>query len=340
MGKLIALCALVCLLVLLPLASLGGCQRQQEPATLTYRDHLEMGIGECKEFLIKLSKSDSWLENREVVYTLGILEGDELKPLPESIEVGMSNYANLGDDKMARFQGTIMGIKTYPDIWPGEYELGIQLEAKRSGVTARVPLTINIREAADDIVYTPGGPTYRARVSGPGEETWPPVEEQKVTLGTQGVQLVYRDFVEMETGQCKGILFTIHTAGTGLENKKVNYTVGLLEEGVFKPLPEEPLEIVEMWTYDSPPHQSSPVTVILIGTDCRMSQPEEFNLGVQLEAEGIVVIGLVPLTISVIETADDIFPTPGGVAYRANVHGPGEEPWPPVPEKTVELEAP
>jgi hypothetical protein len=112
------------------------------------------------------------------------------------------------------------------------------------------------------------------------------------------------------------------------------------EERPFEPGPEEPLEIVEMWTYDSPPHQTSPVTVILIGTDCRMSQPEEFGLGVQLEAEEVGVISLVPLTISVAEAADDILFPPGGVAYRANVHGPGEEPWPPVPEKTVVLERP
>jgi hypothetical protein len=340
MGKLIALCTLVCLLVLLPLASLGGCQRQQEPATLTYRDRLEMGIGACKGIIYRLSKGDSWLENREVVYTLGILEGDEFKPLPESIEfLGTGNFSLLSDIEMAKFQGTIMGVGTSPNILPGEYELSIQLEAKRIGVIAHVPLTINIREAADDIVYTPGGPAYRAQVHGPDMEEWPPVEEQTVTLGTQGVQLDYRDFVEMETGQCKGILFTLHTAGTELENKKINYTVGLLEEGAFKPLPE-PLEIVEMWTYDSPPHQTSPVTVILIDT-CGMDSTYEFNLGVQLEAEGIGVIGRVPLTISVMETADDIIGVPAGDAvYRSRVHGPGEKPWPPVEEKTVVLKAP
>jgi hypothetical protein len=346
MGKLTNLYVLVFLMVLLPLASLGGCQREQEPATLKYRDHLEMGIGECKEFLVGLDKSDSWLENREVVYTLGMLEDDELKPLSESIEVGMSNYANLGDDNMAKFQGTIIGVKTSPRISPGEYKLGMQLEVEGMGVIGLVPLTISVIETADDIFPTPGGPAYRAQVHGPDMEEWPSVEEQTVALGIHGVQLEYRDFVEMETGQCKGILFTLHTAGTELENKKVNYTVGVIEGDMLAPLPEEPLEIVEMWTYDSPPHQLSPVTVILIGTDCRMSQPEEFNLGVQLEAEGMGVIGLVPLTINVIETADDIFGTPGGPAYRAHVLL-SERPvsWSPdelasIAETRVELEKP
>jgi hypothetical protein len=339
MGKLIFLSTLVCLLVLLPLATLGGCE--QEPATLTYRDHLEMGIGACKGIIFRLSKGDSWLENREVIYTLGIWKDGELKPLPESIELlGTGNFSLLSDVEMAKFQGTVIRIKTSPDMSQSEYDLSVQLEAKRLGVIAHVPLIINIKEAADDIVYTPGGPTYRAMVSGPEEEPWPSLEEKTVTLGDQGVQLDYRDFVEMETGQCKGILFTLHTAGTELENKKVNYTVGLLEEGTFKPLPEEPLEVVEMWTYGSPPHELSPVTLVLIGTDYRMNRAEEFNLGVQLEAEGMGVIGLVPLTISVAEAADDILFPPGGVAYRANVHGPGEEPWPPVEEKTVVLERP
>jgi hypothetical protein len=236
MGKLIFLSTLVCLLVLLPLATLGGCE--QEPATLTYRDHLEMGIGACKGIIFRLSKGDSWLENREVIYTLGIWKDGELKPLPESIELlGTGNFSLLSDVEMAKFQGTVIRIKTSPDMSQSEYDLSVQLEAKRLGVIAHVPLIINIKEAADDIVYTPGGPTYRAMVSGPEEEPWPSLEEKTVTLGDQGVQLDYRDFVEMETGQCKGILFTLHTAGTELENKKVNYTVGLLEEGTFKPLP-------------------------------------------------------------------------------------------------------
>ena len=71
-----------------------------------------------------------------------------------------------------------------------------------------------------------------------------------------------------------------------------------------------------------------------------MNRSEEFNLDVQLEAEGVGVIGRVPLTISVVEAADDILFPPGGVAYRANVHGPGEKPWPPVEEKRVVLEKP
>jgi len=338
MSKLIVLLTLVCFMVLLPVASLGGCK--QEPATLKYRDHLEMGVGGCEGVIFHLSKSDSWLENREVAYTLGILEDGEFKPLPELIEAGYGNWGVLGDEEMAKFQGSVMTVRTSPDISPGEYELGVQLEAERIGVIGCVPLTINVRASADDIVETPGGPTYRARVSGPGEEPWTPVEEQTVTLGTQGVQLDYRDFVEMKTGECKGILFTLHTSGTELESKDINYTVGMDEDDTLKLLPEGPLEIVEMWTYDSPPHQTSPVTVIFIGT-CGMASSHEFNLGVQLEAEGIGVIGRVPLTINVIETADDIFGTPAGAAaYRAQVHGVGEKPWPPVEEKRLYLEAP
>ncbi len=340
MEKLNVLRALVCLTVLLLVASVGGCHGGGDVARLSYRDYLEMGIGGCKGVIFKLHKSDSRLENREVVYTLGILEDGEFKPLPESIElVGMGNYSLLSDVEMARFQGTIIRVKTSPAILPGEYELSVQLEAKRIGVIDRVPLTISVRASADDIVETPDGPAYRTRVSSQGEEPWPPVEEQTVTLGVQGVQLDYRDFVEMKTGECKGILFTLHTSGTELENKNINYTVGMIEDNALKPLPE-PLEIVEMWTYDSLPHLSSPVTVILIGT-CGMNYPDEFNLGVQLEAEGIGVIGRVPLTISVIAMADDIIGTPAGDAvYRSRVHSVGEKPWPPVEEKTVELEAP
>jgi len=327
-------------MVLLPVALLGGCQ--QEPATLKYRDYLEMGIGGCKGVIFHLEKSDTRLENREVAYTLGILEDGEFKPLPESIEVPEKwNYSRLGDPGMAIFQETVIKVRTSPSILPGEYKLSVQLEAEGIGVIDRLPLTIDVRKSADDIINTPGGPTYRARIPGTGEEPWPPVEEQTVALGTQGVQLHYRDFVEMQIGECKGILFTLHTSGTELENKDINYTVGMIEGDKLNPLPEPlELEMVEMWTYDSPPHRTSPVTVVVIRTDYRTDQPHEFNLGVQLEAEGIGVIGRVPLTINVIEAADVIIFTPGGPAYRANVHGPGEREWPPIEEKTVELEAP
>jgi hypothetical protein len=340
MNKSIILCTLVCLIVLLPAALLGGCKQEQELATIKYRDRLEMGTGECEGIIFRLSKGDSWLENREVAYTLGILGDGDLKPLPESFEVLENWNFGRGDEAMAIFQETLVRVKTSPNISPGEYDLSVQLEVEGKGVIDYLTLTINVTEAADDIVETPGGPAYRAQVHGPDIEEWPLVEEQTVALGTQGVQLEYRDFVEMGIGACKGVLFTLRTAGTELENKDINYTVGLLEEDTFKPLPEEPLEVVETWTYGSPPHQLSPVTVILIGTDYRMNRAEEFNLGVQLEAEGTGVIGLVPLTISVVEAADDILFPPGGVAYRANVHGPGEEPWPPVEEKRVVLEAP
>ena len=38
------------------------------------------------------------------------------------------------------------------------------------------------------------------------------------------------------------------------------------------------------------------------------------------------------------EVADDVIPTPGGIAYRANVHQAGEEnPWPSIESTTVQL---
>lgn len=327
----------VAILLLVPLTLSGGCQ--QGGATLEYRDHLEMGVGGCGGNIFFLSKGDSWLENRLVSYTLGVREDGEFKPLTEPFEVvDNCDFSNLGDDEMVYFQGTIMRVEAASAIQPGEYELTVRLEVEGKGGIDYLPLTIEVAGAADDILFTPGGAAYRANVHGPDTEEWPPVAEQTVSLGDQEIQLDYRDYVELGVGDCKGILFTLHTAGTGLEGKDVSYTVGLLNGDTITSLPE-PLAIAEMWSYDDPPHQSSPLTVMMLEVDCRMDHAEEFELGVQLEAEGIGVIGCVPLTVSVVEAADDILFTPGGAAYRASVHGLDTKEWPPVAETTVYLEA-
>ena len=64
------------------------------------------------------------------------------------------------------------------------------------------------------------------------------------------------------------------------------------------------------------------VAVIMPGCASYTTIPVDYSMPVEWEGEGY----------------DDIVPTPGGAAYRANVHEVGEEnPWPPVETVMVEL---
>ncbi|MEA2075751.1 MAG: hypothetical protein U9O85_08495 [Euryarchaeota archaeon] len=156
---------------------------------LVYRDFVEMGIGDSNGLLFTLHTATTELEAKHVNYTVGVLDEDALKPLPEGIEV-IDNWT-YSDPPHRKSPVTVLRIKASPTILPGQYELCVQLEADGIGVVGRVPLTINVKEestnmneSADDIICTPAGPAYRAKVIGPGEKQWPPIEEKKVILGS------------------------------------------------------------------------------------------------------------------------------------------------------------
>ena len=154
---------------------------------LVYRDFVEMGIGNSKGILFTLHTATTELKGKRVNYTVGVLDGDELKPLPEGIEV-IDNWT-YSDPPHRKSPVTVLRIKASPTILPGQYELCVQLEADGIGVVGRVPLTIkvkeesiNMNESADDIICTLAGPAYRAKVLGPDEKQWPPIEEKKFTI--------------------------------------------------------------------------------------------------------------------------------------------------------------
>ena len=153
---------------------------------LVYRDFVEMGMGDSKGILFTLHTATTELEAKHVNYTVGVLDENELKPLPDGIEV-IDNWT-YSNPPHRKSPVTVLRIKASPTILPGQYKLCVQLEA--DGIVGRVPLTINVKEesinmneSADDVICTPAGPAYRAKVLGPGEKQWPPIEEKKVILG-------------------------------------------------------------------------------------------------------------------------------------------------------------
>jgi hypothetical protein len=74
------------------------------------------------------------------------------------------------------------------------------------------PVPTQTAEAPDDIVYTPGGPAYRANVQQEGvTNPWPPVQTTTVTLNSSAnpAQITYRDNIETAGGQTRHNLFYI-----------------------------------------------------------------------------------------------------------------------------------
>jgi len=197
---------------------------------------------------------------------------------------------------------------------------------------------VTIEKSGDDVIDTPDGPVYRVNANLPGERPWEPVKEKTVLVGAQRIPLTYRDTADMESGSYKGILLNFNTAGTDLENKHITYTLGTLEDNQLKPLPQD-MQVAEIKPY---PNQKSSVSVITMKLRSMTWGGYTLKLGIQVEADGVGVIGLIPITVNVVASADDLFGTPAGVyAYRASIGGPGGKvrpdgtPWPPIEEKTV-----
>lgn len=60
--------------------------------------------------------------------------------------------------------------------------------------------------APDDVVATPGGPSYRANGQESGiENPWPPIESTTVTLGGDGntTEIYYRNYIDTRAGQTR-----------------------------------------------------------------------------------------------------------------------------------------
>jgi hypothetical protein len=134
------------------------------------------------------------------------------------------------------------------------------------------------------------------------------VKETTVLLGAQKIPLTYRDTIDMNSYGYKGILFEMNTAGTELEGKKITYTLGDWDNNQ-DPGFAELMKIDAIKSFVNIPGEQS-FTAIMLTLSGMWNSP--INLGVQVEAEGLGIIGRVPLTINCHESSDDVMYAPGG----------------------------
>ncbi len=90
--------------------------------------------------------------------------------------------------------------------------------------------------ANDDIVFPPGGFTYRANVHAQGQPSgWPPVAQTEVTLRRliQTADITYRSYIETRAGETRNNIFYLEVGGyPGLDPLKVDYKAVNLPEGI------------------------------------------------------------------------------------------------------------
>jgi hypothetical protein len=98
------------------------------------------------------------------------------------------------------------------------------------------PAQVPLAAASDDIVYPPGGFTYRANVHQQGEPDWPPVRQTEVTLEvlTGTIDIQYRDHIETKAGETRNNIFFLNgrNAPVLLDPLQLNYRAVDLADGI------------------------------------------------------------------------------------------------------------
>ena len=275
-----------------------------DPVKLTYRDSIDMGIGETKTLIFSLNKSSTLLRYADIHISLD--------SLPQSFMITNIFSMNPGPPRSplssilyGENEKTVATLNSSTTIEPGTYKFYARLSTPWTGNLGKMPITVTITEAADDIVDTSDGPVYRANL--PGETRWEPVKETMVLLGAQKISLTYRGTIDMNSYGYKGILFEMNTAGTELAGKKIIYTLGDWDNYQHPGFAElMKAGIIQSFDNLSDKQSISPIMLRL----SRWNSP--LNLGVQVEAEGLGIIGRVPLTINCHESSDDVMYAPGG----------------------------
>ena len=166
-----------------------------------------------------------------------------------------------------------------------------------SPVASPTTNTQQAEEAPDDIVFPPGGPTYRANVHQAGvPDRWPSIQSKDVTLnGPSGiVQVGYRDYIETKAGQIRNTIFSAYlpdaqpidgTKAIELSLEAINAPEGInLSQGGNVHLSD-------------PARRTKTVVKIVIAS--QVTQGEyKFNIDVKIDGEDY---GTIPCMIKVIE---------------------------------------
>lgn len=132
------------------------------------------------------------------------------------------------------------------------------------------------QEAADDIVSTPGGGTYRANVHQEGiANPWPPIESTDIVLGSSAdtLNISYRDYIDTKAGEIRNNIIRVTKEG-GLFDSVLELYSTSVPDG---------LELVDAGRGVGLPHTLGVVLAIIISADVA---PGEYPLEIGLIVNG------------------------------------------------------
>ncbi len=310
MNKTLALAEKIFVIIVIAVAVFFAVVRLSlfiKPVQLTYRDNATMGAGEGRVFIFNFDKQATVLRYSQINF----IPGD----VPDGLQI--SGFSTSSPHLPRPFifdlldgyrQQTLFTLNASPDIKPGTYQFHFHLRTPLTGDLGEVPVNVVIQEQPDDVIVTGNGPVYRADL--PGETRWPPVKETTVLVGDQKVPLTYRSGIDMRNLGYKTVLLSLSTNGTALAGKKITFSVSNTRDFT-----------ADLKSYDM---QSPYLTEAALAVRSRFPGISSAELDIQIQAEGIGVIDSVPLTISTVQSPDDVIVSPGdGSALYIGTSGGG-----------------
>lgn len=148
-------------------------------------------------------------------------------------------------------------------------------------------------EAADDLIYTPGGPAYRANVQlGEVINPWPGIDSATVFLGAGDdeflIGLMYRNYIETRTGEARNLILYLSTSEEGAAIESVELSASGTPSKI---------KVAECMRYSGPQFRHIRVLSIEIAED---TAPGDYKFGIGFTING-TDYGTVSCTIKVID---------------------------------------
>ena len=151
--------------------------------------------------------------------------------------------------------------------------------------------------ANDDIVYPPGGPTYRAKVHELDKPEWHPVDEVEISINALGgiIRCQYREYIDTKAGEIRNnIIYLFGEDAPDLTDPlDIEYYVENLPAGIG-------IILGSHWYGGAAGHNMQSSKVVFQIDITSQVQPGEYTFNFILMYEGEEIARL-PCTIDVIE---------------------------------------
>ena len=278
------------------------------PVKIKYPEKVEVGIGGSKQILLFFPKSLSLLRWIDIGVEVGVMENHRLEDLPDTIMINSISSSSYVSPKSGN-QVTTISLQTSDTIAPGVYLIYLRMSAPLFGEIKTLPVEIIVKSSNDDVIFTSNGPKYRGNVAGLNNLGTQPVDEKTAFIGDSSMSLTYRTPIEFVQGGYEQMIVKLDTRPSSPEN---GYRINIV-------CAEDEERFNEYFTIDNfQVDNGTDLTLVtfIVSIKNESPWPGIFDCSIEVEADDMGTIGSVPLTIVIVESADDVIITPGGISYR------------------------